>query len=53
MYIGRETLATPTPVGQQVIQLQLQFDVVMPSASEVVSNSWKFLQECKRLDFGG
>ena len=48
-----EALTAPAPVSQEVIQLQLQFGVVVPHAGEVVCNSWKPLQECKRLEFRG
>jgi hypothetical protein len=44
MYFGRESLATTAPVSQKVIQVQPQFGVVLPHASEVVRNSGKPLQ---------
>ena len=53
MYLGWEPLTAPAPVSQQLIQMQLQFRVVMPHASEVVGNSWKPLKKRKRLDFRG
>ena len=53
MNLGWEPLTAPAPVGQQLIQTQLQFRVVMPHASEVVGNAWKPLKERKRLEFRG
>jgi hypothetical protein len=53
MYFGWEPLAASSPVGQEVIQVQLQFDVVIPNASEVVRNSWELVKKCERLDFCG
>jgi hypothetical protein len=44
MYFGRESLPATAPVSQEVIQMQLQFGVVLPQASEVVRNSGKPLQ---------
>jgi hypothetical protein len=52
MYFGRKALAAPAAVGQEVIQVPLQFGVVMPYASQVVGNSRKPLEERERLDLG-
>jgi len=50
MYFWRESSAATAPVSQKVIQVQLQFGVVLPHPSEVVRNSRKPLQQSERLD---